>query len=363
MTGSSNQTIKSSYLGSGGVSSTNSSPTAADIVAAAATTLGTSNVPTAGGATGQPSTLGPKQTNVSGKPPSTTTSKVLQEQIGKSGSTIPGSSPTSTNSVTSGNAKKIKILKKDSNSSSPSNVHSVPASATSSSSRYSSNYQSVPDGGNNTTFKGNRGTNSSASTDASKSETNGNSSGNSGYNHHNHSNNGSVRSNNNSHYNNNHNHGNGGYRSPPENANLEAVVYGVEKSLTMEQIRDDLESNDILLACTPRPLMRNDKNTTVPVHSIVITLVDEDTFKQCLEHSLPINYSMRKVKALRTFPKKKGPPLSGSGNDWKSRRSHNSHGKGHDGGSSQGSSQYNNEDYSDEEDEEEEEEDDLDDDY
>lgn len=118
-----------------------------------------------------------------------------------------------------------------------------------------------------------------------------------------------------SHYSKNHHNG---HRSTPESLGYEAVVYGVEKSLTMEQIREDLESNDIQLACTPRPLMHNDKNSTSPVHSIVITLVDEDTFKQCIERSLPINYSMRRVKPLRTFQRKKN--ITGSsfrnGGDW-----------------------------------------------
>lgn len=116
---------------------------------------------------------------------------------------------------------------------------------------------------------------------------------------------------------------NSGYRSPPESYGYEAVVYGVEKTMTMEQIRDDLENNDIQLACMPRPLMRTDKNSTLPVHSVVITLMDEDTFKQCIEHSLPINYSMRRVKALRTYPRMKkripGPPLGSSG-EWRPRR-------------------------------------------
>ncbi|VVT58336.1 uncharacterized protein SAPINGB_P006155 [Magnusiomyces paraingens] len=121
-------------------------------------------------------------------------------------------------------------------------------------------------------------------------------------------------------------------RSPPEYHpspfGYEAVVYGVEKSLTMDQIRDDLEANDVILACTPRPLMRADKSSPLPVHSVVITLVDEDTFRQCIEHSLPINYSMRRVKALRSHPRsrKRGGGSGGGGgsssSEWRSVNSH-----------------------------------------
>lgn len=153
------------------------------------------------------------------------------------------------------------------------------------------------------------------------------------------------KSNNNNHY------YHGGSRSP-EPQTLEAVVYGVEKSLTMEQIRDDLEGSDVYLACTPRPLMRNDKNNTSPVHSIVITLLDEDSYKQCIEHSLPINYSMRRVKALRTFPRKKGMGSSsnsmgggalGTG-EWKSRRSsHHGTGRPYDSNSANTSYSYSDE--------------------
>lgn len=130
-----------------------------------------------------------------------------------------------------------------------------------------------------------------------------------------------------SHYNKSHHNG---YRSAPESLGYEAVVYGVEKSLTMEQIREDLEGNDIQLACNPRPLMHNDKNSTLPVHSIVITLVDEDTFKQCIERSLPINYSMRRVKPLRAFQRKKNVTNSGyrNGGDWTSSKSNSNYGGG-----------------------------------
>lgn len=92
----------------------------------------------------------------------------------------------------------------------------------------------------------------------------------------------------------------------------EAVVYGVEKTLSMQQVRDDIEQNDIQLACMPRPLLRNPEKNTMPsttVHSVVISFHDEESMRHCIEHSVPVNYAMRRVKALRT-----GSTSSGSGN-------------------------------------------------
>lgn len=97
----------------------------------------------------------------------------------------------------------------------------------------------------------------------------------------------------------------------------EAVVYGLEKTLSMTRIKQDIEQYGLSLACLPRPLIRTPSATpvTVPttsansgsVHSVVISFTDQESMNRAITNSVVVDFVLRRVKALRKTKRRSQP--------------------------------------------------------
>lgn len=97
----------------------------------------------------------------------------------------------------------------------------------------------------------------------------------------------------------------------------EAVVYGLEKTLSMTRIKQDIEQYGLSLACLPRPLIRTPSTTPVAVpatstnsgsvHSVVISFTDQESMNRAITNSVVVDFVLRRVKALRKTKRRSQP--------------------------------------------------------